>query len=108
MAVNHRNSIRICNADVIGLYPDQCSILLVRSIDREISLALSALEEQPKVGKGSSEWAWDIADLPITQVWEDVVEDWNKENDVWRQEVCEKHGERALQRRGMRKHRDDC
>lgn len=49
MAVDDRNRIGVCDTDMVWLYPDHRSILLVCIVDSQVTFALTSLEEEPEV-----------------------------------------------------------
>ena len=53
MAVDNRNSTRVCNADMIGLYADQWTIFLMRVINSKITTSTTALVEEPEIAERS-------------------------------------------------------
>jgi hypothetical protein len=48
MSIDDSNGSVICNRDVIGLDPDELSILLVRFVHTQVSFSLSSLQEEPE------------------------------------------------------------
>jgi hypothetical protein len=91
MAIYLRNSLRICNADMVRLYPHQGTVFLMRGIDSEISSPSSTMVEQPEVCEGCRERCRDAADGPIAEVGEKVVQDRKEHECIRRYECREKH-----------------
>ena len=93
MTVDDGDGIGVSDTDMVGLYPDHLSILLVRIVDGQIALSLTSLEEQPQVRERSGERRGNVLDLPIAEVWQDVVQNWEEDESIWRKEDSEKHRE---------------
>lgn len=74
--VDLRNRVRICDANVVRLYTHEFSILGMCGVYSEIAFSLTALSKEPEVREGGGEGRGDVADLPVSDVWEEVVEDW--------------------------------
>jgi hypothetical protein len=92
--VDMRDRICVRNANVVRLDAHQLAVLRVCGVHCEVPLALPALREQPEVGPRGGEGRGDVADLPVSDVWEEVVEDGEEEERVRREEVaCQRHAE---------------
>jgi hypothetical protein len=89
VAVDLRNGICVGNTDVVWLDANQDAVLLVRLVDGQVALPLARLPEQPEVRPRSREGCGDVADAPIAEVWQQVIEDRKQEHRV----RCEQHGQ---------------
>lgn len=68
MAVDDGNRIRVCDAHVVRLDPDHRPVLLVRIVDGQVAVALTALEEKPEIGECCWKWRGDVFYLPVADV----------------------------------------
>jgi len=69
MTIDDGNRIRICNAHVVRLDPDHRPVLLVRIVDGQVAVSLTAFEEKPEVGECCWEGRGNVFDLPVADVW---------------------------------------
>jgi len=88
VAINQWDSVRICDTDVVWLKTNKLAILLVCFVDSEEAFALTALPQEPEVRPRGGEGCRDVANLPVAEVREQVVEDRKEEDRVRRQEEC--------------------
>ena len=72
------DSVRICDTDVMRLQANKFSVLLVCFMNGEIAFPEPALVQEPKICPGGWEWRWNVANLPVADVREDV-EDYREE-----------------------------
>lgn len=93
MTVDDGDRIRVRNAHMVRLDPDHLSILLVCIVDRQVALSTTGLEEKPEIGEGSREWCGDVLDLPVADVWQDIVEHREEEDGVRRKQNRQEHRE---------------
>lgn len=87
VAVDLWNGICVRDANVVRLDAHEFAVFGVCGVHGEKALSAAALGEQPEVCEGRGEWGGDGADLPVAEVGEEVVEDGEEEEGVWRQEV---------------------
>jgi hypothetical protein len=78
VAVDYGYRFCVCDTDMVWLDPNHLAILLVRIVYGKIAVSFAGLEEQPEICKGCREWSRDVLDLPIANVWQDVVENRHK------------------------------
>jgi hypothetical protein len=75
MSVDDWDHRVIRDADMVGLNPDQLSILLMSIVDAQITLPQSGLEEQPEVGKLGSKGTRDLLQGGVRgEVWHEEEE----------------------------------
>ena len=81
MAVDNRNSIRIRDRHLVRGDSDELAVLLMQFVDGQISPAVSTFPEIPEVGELCEKRSGDIPNLPVTDIWQDVVEGGQSEQD---------------------------
>ena len=86
MTVDLGNSIRVRDRYMIRLNPDQSPILFMCFIDREIANPLPGLQKQPQIRPCGREGSGDGANRSIAEVGKKIIDDWEKEESIWRQE----------------------
>ena len=79
VAVDYGDRFCVCDTDMVWLDPDHLAILLVRIVDGKIAVSFAGLEEKPEICEGCRERSRYVFDLPIANVWQDIVEDRYKE-----------------------------
>jgi hypothetical protein len=93
VSVDLGDSIGVGNTDVVWLDANEHAVLLVRLVDGQIALPLAGLPEQPEVGPRGREGGRDVADAPIAEVRQQVVEHGEQEHRVGRDHDGQEHGE---------------
>ena len=66
MAVDDRDSIRVCYGHLVGLNPHQSAVFLVQFMDSQISSAPATLIHIPEIGELGQEWTWYVLDRPVS------------------------------------------
>lgn len=91
MAVDDVDGAIIGNRDMVRLYPSHLAVLLVQGVDGKVPPSPSSLVEQPEIGQGGWQRAGDFPETPVPEIWQEVVEDREEEQDIGRCERAQKH-----------------
>ena len=76
MPVYDWDSIRVCNGYLVRRNPDELAIFLMALVDCQVPPTPSAIIHVPEVGELRKERTWDVLNGPISDIWQDKVEDW--------------------------------
>lgn len=86
VAIDVRDSVCVCDADMVRLDAHQGAVFLVCFVHSEITLSASYLEKEPEVCPGGGKGRGDGPDLPAAEVGQEVEEDGDEEDGVGREE----------------------
>ena len=77
---------------MVRLNPYHLAVFLVRFVHDHVSLPTTGAVHEPETTEFGEEGTGDLAKTGIADVWEEVVEDREEEEDVDVEKVGEKHG----------------